>query len=233
MGASILRLHVCLSKIYEQQNKHEMMKNLIPILLSLLCLTACDDCVISPNEFEVTYGDHPLQSFVLHKAAHTTTTSRVAIMLHGGGWIMGYHPDEPVTTFEGRYNWDLQTPLCEAGFAVVTMKYRTACYKEQESDFGGETRANIDSMIKDINLVIQHLKANASTYNIDADDIQLVGERAGGHIVMYYAIIDAAPPEVKSVVSMLGPTYLDAHYSTTLIDAPLNLCEPLPHYIQR
>jgi len=47
---------------------------------------------------------------------------------------------------------------------------------------------------------------------------------------MYYGISDAAAPEGKSVVSMFGPTNLDAQDFKTLIDGLPNLEVPLPNY---
>lgn len=185
------------------------------------------------TEFDEVYGQHPLQKFNLITPANSDNTTKVAILVHGGGWVMGYHPDEEVTTFDGRYGWNLQEPLLEQGFAVVTMKYRTACYNTQPNNFDNATKENINNMVEDINLVIQKLKDNASQYNINPNHIQLVGESGGGHIVLYYGISSAAEEEVKSVVSMFGPTDLDAQdFKSTIYDVPLIMAQP-PNYFLR
>jgi acetyl esterase/lipase len=88
-------------------------------------------------------------------------------------------------------------------------------------------------MMEDINLVIDDLKLNASEYKIDPNHIQLVGESGGGHIVMYYGINEKARPEVKSVVSMFGPTNLDAQDFKEIINAVPLLTAAPPNYFLR
>lgn len=187
-----------------------------------------------PSEyFEVDYGSHPLQRFTLQTPDDSDANTKVAILIHGGGWVMGYHPDDSVTTFTGRYNWDLQTPLLDKGIAVLTMKYRTACYNTQAEEFQNNTTYYINRMVEDINLVIANVQANATEYKVSSEHFQLVGESGGGHIVQYYGFSLDAAPEVKSVVSMFGPTNLDAEdFKQIINDVPLLLATP-PNYFLR
>ena len=215
------------------------MNRFATILILTLLWVACENGTMSPQNdqpaesINVIYGDHPLQSYRLDTPENSDQNTSVVILIHGGGWVMGYEPNEEVTTFTGRYNWDLQTPLIEQGFATVTMKYRTACYNTQSEEFNGNTTFYIDRMIEDINLVIEDLKQNAAEYNINANHIQLVGESGGGHIVMYYGINELAKQEVNSVVSMFGPTHLDAQDFKEIIHAvPLITAAP-PNYFLR
>ncbi len=215
------------------------MKKILAIIFYLIIMSACEKQGsktienTDPSIYAIKYGEHPLQSFTLHTPMNADNTTKVAILIHGGGWVMGYHPDESVTTFTGRYNWDIHTPLLEAGIAVLTMKYRTACYNTQPDKFDNDTRFYIDRMIEDINLVIDNLKDNKDTYNVNPSDIHLVGESGGGHIAMYYGIQSSNRSEVKSVVSMFGPTDLDAdNFKTIVNDVPVLPVSP-PNYFLR
>jgi len=171
-----------------------------------------DDPIMETNvadTLDLVYGSHPLQNMRLYLPDGHNETTKTVVMVHGGGWVMGYAPDGLVTTFQGRFGWDLQTPLLEEGYALAVMKYRTACYNTVPSEFTGETYYNIDRMIEDINLVIQYLKDNSTTLEIADNHFQLVGESGGSHIVTYYGIKNTADPDVKSIVSMFAPLDLD------------------------
>jgi acetyl esterase/lipase len=151
-------------------------------------------------------------------------------MVHGGGWVMGYKPDGEVTTFSGRYGWDLVSPLLAQGFACAVMKYRTACYNTVASEFNNQTTSYLDSMMVDIDLVIDYLKTNAADLAIRGDHFQLVGESAGGHIVMMYGIRPNSDPDLKSVIPMFGPTNLDAQDFKEIINAVPLLTVEAPNY---
>lgn len=216
------------------------MKNLAIGFILILLAVSCELDTMNTTSnnhasetFEVVYGNHPLQSFRLITPENSDQNTKVAVLIHGGGWVMGYHPDEKVTTFSGRYNWDLESPLLQQGIAVVTMKYRTACYNTQPDLFNNNTTFYIDRMVEDINLVVEDLISNAEDYRINSNQVQLVGESGGGHIVMYYGINSAAKEEVRSVVSMFGPTDLDAQdFKDIIYDVPL-LNVPPPNYFLR
>lgn len=184
---------------------------LFSLSLSSFAMLPPVELSIHPSEtFNVSYGTHPLQTFKLITPENSDEETKVAILIHGGGWVIGYHPGSNVTTFNGRYGWDLEEALLDSGIAVLTMKYRTACYSTQQATFSNNTRFNIDRMMEDIDLVIDKLITQAETYRVSPNYIHLIGESAGGHIAMYYGFSENARPQVRSVVSMFAPTNLDA-----------------------
>jgi len=183
-------------------------------ILLLLILFSCTDTEPSITTQEednnYVYGNNPLQTFKLYKPSNFTQDTEVVILVHGGGWVMGYHPDEKVTTFDGRFGWNLLQPLLDAGYACAVMKYRTACYNTVPTEFQNNTMYYLDQMIEDINLVINFIRDNNVTLNVANNQFHLIGESAGSHIVTAYGINANADPDLKSVVSMFAPTNLDS-----------------------
>lgn len=222
------------------------MKNLLLINLMLFIsfLFACELDSPEPGEDPVppaeendfplistaVYGDHPLQNYRLYLPENHDSQTEVVVMVHGGGWVMGYEPMDSVSTFTGRYNWDILQPLLEEGYACVVMKYRTACYNTVAENFSNNTTYYLDRMTTDIDLVIDDLKERSSEIGIGDQKFHLLGESAGGHIVLSYGNRADSDETVVSITSMFGPTYLDAQDFKTFINGlPLALVEP-PNY---
>lgn len=186
------------------------------------------------SQIEINYGSHDLQTMKLYLPEGHTTSTKVVIMVHGGGWVMGYHPDEEVTTFSGRFGWDILNPILEEGYACAVMKYRTACYNTVSDNFTESNTFYQDQMMEDIDLVIDHLKDNASEYEIADNHFQLLGESGGGHIVLTYGIRAEADESLKSVVSMFGPVTLDDNsWKEYLSSLPLIIAEPPNYFLKQ
>lgn len=220
------------------------MKNLIILfLLSFFCFNCEPGDPVEPEVPNpllmktltlVPYGNHPLQNMDIHLPANRDENTKVVIMVHGGGWVTGYKPEAEVTTFSGRYGWNILTPILDEGYAVVVMKYRTVCYNTMPDLFGNNTTFYQDRMMEDIDLVIDHMKDHATEYHITNDHFQLLGESAGGHIVMTYGIRQDSDPDLVSVVSMFGPTDLDAQdFKDIVNDIPLILVTPPNYFLKQ
>ncbi|MFK7971811.1 MAG: alpha/beta hydrolase [Bacteroidia bacterium] len=182
---------------------------------------------------EISYGNHELQNMALHLPKGHTDATKVIVMVHGGGWVMGYKPDAEVTTFSGRFGWDILNPLLAEGYACAVIKYRTACYNTVPVNFSNNPTEDQDAMMEDIDLVIRHLKDSAASYEIGDDHFQLLGESGGSHIVLTYGIRAESDPAVKSVVSMFAPVVLDdIGWKSYLASLPLIFVQP-PNYFRR
>ena len=87
---------------------------------------------------------------------------RVAVVyVPGGGFV--------VAGKEGALN--LRTYVAEAGFAVASVQYRTS-----------RDGANYRDGIEDVKAAIRYLRANAAQYGIDAGNVVVWGESAGGYL---------------------------------------------------
>lgn len=122
------------------------------------------------------------------------------IWVHGGAWKRGSKDNIP------QKNPLLLNSFLKEGYALASVDYRLS----------GET--TFPAQIIDINDAINFLHSHSSEYNIDVDNIAVMGRSAGGHLA---ALIGATNPHknidfygseeqpkynVVSVVSFFGPT---------------------------
>lgn len=80
------------------------------------------------------------------------------LYIHGGAWL------------EGTKDYFHDFVFIENGYIVASIDYRLS------------TEDIFPAQIHDIKAALRWLKANASKYNIDADNIGVYGESAGGHL---------------------------------------------------
>ena len=85
----------------------------------------------------------------------------VVVYVPGGGFV--------VAAKEGALN--LRTYVAEAGFVVASVEYRTT-----------RDGANYRDGVEDIKSAIRYLRANAGQYGIDASNVAVWGESAGGYL---------------------------------------------------
>ena len=148
-------------------------------------------CSYAISSQEISYGPDAIQEMQLYLPAMHDENTKVVVMVHGGGWVVGNNETDKVTTFDGRYGWDILNPLLNAGYACAVMKYRTACYQTDTSAITNNSMRFLDQMMTDIDLAVAHLQDNATELGIRNDHFQLLGESAGGHIITAYAIRSA------------------------------------------
>ena len=92
------------------------------------------------------------------------------ITIHGGGWRIG---SKAAMTRRAR-------ALADRGYVVVNVEYRLAPANK------------FPAQIHDIKSAITWTKANAATYDIDADNIATYGYSAGGHLALLAATTDGS-----------------------------------------
>lgn len=119
----------------------------------------------------------------------------LVVWVHGGGWLAGSRENPPAQ------------PLLKQGFAVAAISYRFS------------NAAIFPAQIHDCKAAIRFLRANAHTYNIDANRIGAWGASAGGHLVALLGITNGnkqlegslgehtgTSSAVQAVCSWFGPT---------------------------
>ena len=82
----------------------------------------------------------------------------VIIWIHGGGWNRGRKERCPAVA------------LVDDGFAVASVDYRLSSV------------APFPAQIQDCKAAVRWLRANASTYHLDPDNVGVWGNSAGGHL---------------------------------------------------
>jgi acetyl esterase/lipase len=148
---------------------------------------------------QVAYADaSPSENLTLYTPRTGSGPFPVVALFHGGGFAMGD------AGMENQYAQD----LVDAGFAVATVNYRLS----------GE--ATYPAGAQDAKAAIRWLRANASQYNLKADEIGAWGQSAGGYLANVLGatgdqatIFDdpalgnaGTSSAVQAVVSWFGPT---------------------------
>ncbi len=109
------------------------------------------------------------------------------IIVHGGGWVRGNRQLDVAPLFE---------PLSAEGFAWFSIDYRLAT---DVTHFG--------VAIDDVQQAIRFVKSHAAEFNVDPNNLALIGESAGGHLAAM-AVLRAPDPAIKAVVALYAPTDL-------------------------
>ncbi len=94
------------------------------------------------------------------------TTLPGIVLIHGGGWTSGDKADSREA--------DIAKALAARGYAVASINYRLGVTADP---------AWVDDL-RDVKTAVQFLRANASTYHIDANEIGAIGGSAGGHLAL-------------------------------------------------
>lgn len=161
--------------------------------------TVNDPTVISISEktmLNVAYGVDPLQKMDIYLPANRRADStKVLIMIHGGGWTAGDKNDfaAAIDTLKKRL----------PGYAIFNINYRLASlpanniFPTQEID----TKAAVD-----------FIYGNRADYLV-SDKFVLLGASAGGHLSLLEAYKYHSPVNIKAVVDFFGPTDMADMYN--------------------
>ena len=189
-------------------------KNLFPAsILFLFLFASCDKTdtgiggptVAEKSMVNVSYGTDPLQKMDYYlPAGRRADSTKVIIMIHGGGWTSGDKAD--FTVFMDTLKKRLP------GYAIFNLNYRLAAFPNnlfptQEID----TRAAVD-----------FIYGNRGTYQV-SDKFVLMGASAGGHLSLLQAYKYHSPANIKAVVDFFGPTDMVAMYNDNAGNPPTQL----------
>jgi alpha-L-fucosidase 2 len=107
-----------------------------------------------------------------------------AILVHGGGFDEGSKSTNVRPLFE---------PLASAGFAWFSVDYRMA------------PEFRFPEAIADLETAIRWVRTHASEYHVDAAEIVIIGESAGGFLVNYAGTHERPGAGFAAVVDFYGP----------------------------
>ena len=182
------------------------------LLASLLTLSivSCEktdtvnpDASVEQSISNVAYGTDPAQKMDIFLPANRTTTStKVIILIHGGGWTSGDKADfaASVDTLKKRL----------PDYAIFNINYRLS--------------ANPNNLFPtqelDVKAAVQFIYGKATEYKI-SDKYVLMGASAGAHLAMLQGYKYNAPIKAKAVVSFFGPSDLTDMYNNPVGGNPL------------
>lgn len=171
----------------------------------------------------ISYGADDRQHFDLYLPAGHNNQTKTVLLVHGGAWVLGPNAQDSVITFNGGIGWNLVTPLLNDGYAVALMKYRLACYTTQPAALTNDPYFYMSNMIEDVDLAINKLISISSNVEISPNEVALIGESAGAHISLIYALRNSSSTALKTVVSFYSPTLLDeTNFKASISSFPYN-----------
>ncbi|MEP7256415.1 MAG: alpha/beta hydrolase [Ferruginibacter sp.] len=144
----------------------------------------------------VSYGADPLQKMdIFLPANRSTATTKVMILIHGGGWTSGDKTDFTV------YMDTLKKRIPD--YAIFNINYRLGVFPSTNA---------FPTQELDVKAALDFIYANRSTYLI-SDKFVLMGASAGGHLSLLQAYKYNSPVKIKAVVDFFGPTDMVAMYN--------------------
>ena len=111
------------------------------------------------------------------------------LLVHGGGWSSGDRTQAARA---------LRGPLAAAGLAWIALDYRLA------------PRHRHPAAVEDVRAAVVWTKTHATALGLDAGRLALVGESAGGHVVVSAAVSAGEDARVAAVVPFFAPVDLEA-----------------------
>ena len=136
----------------------------------------------------VAYGEHSRQVLDIFLPAGRTASTKVVLLIPGGGWIGG-----DKTGFDGA-----ASIFSDSTIVAFTMNYRYANPSEGVSYV---------EMLDDIESAISFIVSKSDEYTFDPQEICLFGHSAGAHLALLYAYRNN-DSRVNNVISLAGPSDL-------------------------
>lgn len=144
---------------------------------------------------DVSYGSDAAQKMDIYLPANRSTTStKVIVMIHGGGWTQGDKADFTpyVDTLKRRL----------PGYAIINLNYRLA---------NGSTNF-FPAQENDVKAAMDFIFGKRAEYKI-GDKWVFLGASAGAHLALLQAYKYTSPIIPKAVVDFYGPTDMADMYN--------------------
>lgn len=144
------------------------------------------------------YGNGTRQFADVYLPANRNNSTKVLIMLHGGSWAEGDKTD-----ING-YIALIRSQLPEV--AIVNINYTLA---------NGTAATQFPTQMTDIDQVVDFINNQAAIWNTGTN-IGIAGVSAGGHLGLLYAYAYDTGNQIRTVVSIVGPTdFSDPAYTSS------------------
>ncbi|MEP7110087.1 MAG: alpha/beta hydrolase [Ferruginibacter sp.] len=154
-----------------------------------------DNTAIAKKLLNVSYGTDAQQDMDVYlPAGRNSSTTRVMIMIHGGGWTSGDKSDFAafVDTMQRRL----------PDYAIFNINYRLSA-----------SPANLfPTQEMDVKEAIGFIYQKSFDYQL-SDKYVLIGASAGGHLAMLQGFKYISPVVPKAIVSFYGPSDLKDMYN--------------------
>ena len=161
------------------------------------------DPAVAATTLNVAYGADAKQKMDVYlPAGRSSSTTKVLVMIHGGGWTEGDKTD--FTEFVDTLKKRLPT------YAIININYRLVA----------GTANLFPTQENDVKSAIEFINGKRSDYAI-SDKFVLLGASAGGHLALLQGYKYTSPIKVKAVVNFFGPSDMaDMYNNPASIFAP-------------
>lgn len=144
----------------------------------------------------VSFGTDPLQKMdIFLPASRSISTTKVMILIHGGGWTTGDKADFAI------YMDSLKKRIPD--YAIFNVNYRLASLPSNNL---------FPTQELDVKAAVDFIYGNRSSYLI-SDKFVLMGASAGGHLSLLQAYKYHTPANIKAVIDFFGPTDMADMYN--------------------
>ena len=178
-----------------------MPMNITIYLFLILSLGSCSknvtaDTTDAQKISNVSYGADARQNMDIYLPAdRNSSTTPLAILIHGGGWSGGDKQDF------GLFIMELQKRL--PGYAIANINYRLA----------SNNNNLFPTQENDIKAAVEFLLNKSGEYKI-SKQLVLIGASAGAHLALLHSYKhNTNNSNIKAVVSLFGPTELVSLYN--------------------
>jgi acetyl esterase/lipase len=182
-------------------------KNIFLLVVWIPFLFACSNDDSSSDEpvyleaetrMNVSYGSHPQEVYDLYlPAGRTSETTKVVMLIHGGGWTSGDKADMNFLVTQLR--------LSHPDYAIVNVNYVLA----------NENTYAFPHQFMDLRAIVQKLTDEKESLQIKPE-FGMAGTSAGAHLAMMYDNKFDIQNQVKFVIDIVGPTnFEDPFYEDT------------------
>ncbi|MFA5992155.1 MAG: alpha/beta hydrolase [Candidatus Pacearchaeota archaeon] len=132
---------------------------------------------------DIKYSDQSFLDIYLPRNYTSSESLPVLILVHGGAWNSGSKEDfiYPAIGF------------AKQGYATIAINYRLS------------NEAKFPAQIDDLKSSVNWIENNANRYNLDRNNIGLLGGSAGAHLALLFGT-ENQNKNIKAVVSISGPT---------------------------
>jgi acetyl esterase/lipase len=164
---------------------------------------AVPEAVEAYQALNVSYGSDENQVFDIYLPENRTTSTKILILIHGGGWISGDKSDmSSIKTF---------ISALHPNIGIVNMNYTLA----------GINNPPVPMQTEDISMVVDYLSMNKSSL-IVSDDIGFIGVSAGAHLSLLWSYAHDVNNQVDMVCSIVGPAnFTDPAYYDNVLYQPV------------
>lgn len=189
------------------------MKVLYSLLLAASLLAACKKSGSNePGNLsettikDVSYGSDPAQKLDVYlPAGRTTATTKVLVLIHGGGWTAGDKSEfDP-------YIGELKQRFPD--YAVFNINYRLA----------NNNNNRFPVQENDVKAAMDLISGKMGEYHISSN-VVLLGFSAGAHLALLQGYKYSTPFKPRAIISFFGPTdMVDMYNNPVSMYAPLLL----------